>query len=414
MSFQYRDQLLHAEDVSLKQLADTHGTPLYVYSKAQIEKNWNEFAKHWPAPHRLCYAVKANSNLAVLKLLADLGAGFDIVSGGELARVVAAGGDPAKVVFSGVAKTAAEMAQALQLGIGCFNVESVAELERLNSVAGELGLVAPVSLRVNPNVDAQTHPYIATGLKANKFGIAMPHAREAFRQAAKLPNLKVIGADCHIGSQLLSTTPFLDAADIMLALVRDLRAEGILLTHLDMGGGLGIPYQQEQAPDVGGYLTELRERCASIPELTLLLEPGRAIVGNAGVLLTKVEYLKQGEDKNFMLVDAGMNDLLRPSLYQAWHEIVPVAEATSSSANLVDVVGPVCETGDFLGHARHLDAQSGDVLAVKNAGAYGFTMSSNYNSRPRPAEIMVSGITAHVVRERETEQELWKGERVLP
>lgn len=414
MSFHYQQQQLQAEDVVLEELAQRFGTPLYVYSKALIEANWRKFSAHWPSPHQLCYAVKANSNLAVLNVLAKLGAGFDIVSVGELERVIKAGGAAQKVVFSGVAKSAAEMATALEYGIGCFNVESVAELKRLNDVAGEQGVQAPVSLRVNPNVDAQTHPYIATGLRANKFGIAMEQAADAFREAAALEHIKVIGADCHIGSQLLNTAPFLDAADIMLNLIIQLRSEGIDISHLDMGGGVGIAYQQEQTPDIGAYLTALRKRCEQVDNLTLMLEPGRAIVGNAGVLLTQVEYLKPGSDKQFMLVDAGMNDLLRPSLYQAWHEIKPIKQASGASSQLYDVVGPVCETGDFLGHARHIAAEQGDILAVMNAGAYGFTMSSNYNSRPRAAEIMVSGATAHVIRERETLQDLWKGEQLLP
>jgi len=412
--FTYQAGELKAEGVALSALAARYGTPLFVYSRAAIESNWRRFSDHWQAPNQLCYAVKANSNLAVLNVLARLGAGFDIVSGGELARVIEAGGDPSKVVFSGVAKSREEMAEALTLGIGCFNVESIAELERLNAVAAELDRVAPVSLRVNPNVDAQTHPYIATGLRANKFGIAMEQARDAFRQAQQLPHLAVIGADCHIGSQLLNTAPFLDAADIMLDLVRDLRAEGIDIKHLDMGGGVGIAYQQEQSPDIPTYLKALQEKCAALDDLSLILEPGRAIVGNAGVMLTRVEYLKPGSDKQFMLVDAGMNDLLRPSLYQAWHDIKPVLEPKEATSDLYDVVGPVCETGDFLGHARHLAAAPGELLAVMNAGAYGFTMSSNYNSRPRAAEVMVQGDQAFLIRARETQADLWKGEQLLP
>ena len=412
MSFDYVNGILHAEQCNLNELSDTYGTPLYVYSQTLITANWQGFAAHWPAPHKLCYAVKANSNLAVLNLLARLGAGFDIVSGGELARVLAAGGKAKDVVFSGVAKSQEEMAYALEQGIYCFNVESAAELERLNQVANAHGVMAPVSLRVNPDVDAQTHPYISTGLKANKFGIAMQDARAVARRAMALPNIKLQGLDCHIGSQILTLEPFLDAADIMLNLIHELREEGIEITHLDMGGGMGIPYQQELAPDVSVYLQALLERAQNMGNLTMLLEPGRAIVGNAGALITTVEYLKSGEDKNFVLVDAAMNDLMRPALYQAYHDIIPVRQHDADKA-IVDVVGPVCETGDFLGHARHLSAQEGDRLAVMNAGAYGFTMSSNYNTRPRAAEVIVNGGQVQLIRERERLEDLWKGEHLL-
>ncbi|CUA86289.1 diaminopimelate decarboxylase [Pseudidiomarina woesei] len=412
MSFDYVNGILHAEQCNINELSDTYGTPLYVYSQTQITANWQRFAAYWPAPHKLCYAVKANSNLAVLNLLARLGAGFDIVSGGELARVLAAGGKAKDVVFSGVAKSQEEMAYALEQGIYCFNVESAAELERLNQVAETHGVMAPVSLRVNPDVDAQTHPYISTGLKANKFGIAMQDARAVARRAMALPNINLQGLDCHIGSQILTLEPFLDAADIMLNLIHELREEGIQITHLDMGGGMGIPYQQERTPDVSVYLQSLLERAEKLGNLTLLLEPGRAIVGNAGALITTVEYLKSGEDKNFVLVDAAMNDLMRPALYQAYHDIIPVRQCDADTA-IVDVVGPVCETGDFLGHARHLSAQEGDRLAVMNAGAYGFTMSSNYNTRPRAAEVMVNGGQVQLIRERERLEDLWKGEYLL-
>lgn len=412
MSFEYKRGVLHAENVALDGLAEQFGTPLYVYSQTMIAANWKRFADHWPAPHKLCYAVKANSNLAVLNLLARLGAGFDIVSGGELARVIAAGGKASNVVFSGVAKSREEMAYALEQGIYCFNVESAAELERLNDVAAAHGVIAPVSLRVNPDVDAQTHPYIATGLKANKFGIAMQDARDVARRGQALAHINMQGLDCHIGSQILSMSPFLDAADILLNLVSDLRAEGINITHLDMGGGIGIPYQQEKTPDVSAYLHALQERADKVGNLTLLLEPGRAIVGNAGVLLTQVEFHKPGADKDFLLVDAGMNDLMRPALYQAYHDIIPVAQHDADKA-IVDVVGPVCETGDFLGHARHLSAKEGDLLAVMNAGAYGFTMSSNYNTRPRAAEVMVLGDHAQLIRQREVLSDLWKGEQIM-
>lgn len=412
MSFDYRDGALYAEQCSLSELASQYGTPLYVYSHQRILENWRQFAAHWPAPHKLCYAVKANSNLAVLNVLAQLGAGFDIVSGGELARVLAAGGKAQDVVFSGVAKSRAEMAYALEQGIYCFNVESAAELERLNEVAKAHGAAAPVSLRVNPDVDAQTHPYISTGLKSNKFGIAMAQAREVALRAQSLSHIKMQGLDCHIGSQILSPAPFLDAADLMLQLIEQLRGDGVAISHLDMGGGMGIPYQHESELDVSAYLLELQKRAARVGNLTLMLEPGRAIVGNAGVLLTRVEYHKPGVDKDFLLVDAGMNDLMRPALYQAYHDIIPVQQ-NEAGTSIVDVVGPVCETGDFLGHARHIMANEGDLLAVMNAGAYGFTMSSNYNTRPRAAEVMVAGASAQVVRQRETLSELWKGEQIM-
>lgn len=413
MSFNYKNTELFAEDCAVTDLAEKYGTPLFVYSKAAIKANWEQFAQHWPAPNKLCYAVKANSNLAVLNLLARLGAGFDIVSGGELARVLKAGGKASDVVFSGVGKSHEEIAYALEQGIGCFNVESAAELERIQAIAAEQGVVAPVSLRVNPDVDAQTHPYIATGLKANKFGIAMSEARDVFRRAAQMPNLNVCGADCHIGSQILTPQPFLDAAERMFDLVKDLRAEGINITHLDMGGGFGIPYQHEEKLEVSGYLQTLQEKAAELGDLKLMLEPGRSIVGNAGIMVTKVEYYKPGSEKNFLLVDAGMNDLLRPSLYNAYHAIQPVVRHDGVDEQLVDVVGPVCETGDFFGHARHLAAQEGDLLAVMNAGAYGFTMASNYNTRPRAAEVMVHGEQATLIREREPLESLWQGEHLL-
>ncbi|RUO38949.1 diaminopimelate decarboxylase [Pseudidiomarina aestuarii] len=415
MAFEYRNGSLHADAVDLNQLAHDYGTPLYVYSAQQIRANWKQFADHWPQPHQLCYAVKANSNLGVLHLLAQLGAGFDIVSGGELARVIAAGGKASATVFSGVGKSKEEIAYALEQGIGCFNVESAAELERINEIAAAKGVMAPVSFRVNPDVDAQTHPYIATGLKANKFGIAMQHAKTVIRRGAEMSHIHVKGVDCHIGSQILTTQPFLDAADRMLQLIADVRAEGIEITHLDMGGGVGIPYQQEKSPAVSEYLQALLAKAAQFDNLTLMLEPGRAIVGNAGVLLSKVEYYKPGEEKNFLLVDAGMNDLLRPALYQAYHQIVAVNEVPESSPSdrLVDVVGPVCETGDFFGHARHLSANQDDIIAILNAGAYGFTMSSNYNTRPRAAEVIVDGDQIHLVRQRERLADLWKGESIM-
>lgn len=412
MSFNYRDGELFAEQCRVSELAAEHGTPLYVYSHQRMVGNWRQFAAHWPAPHKLCYAVKANSNLAVLNVLAKLGAGFDIVSGGELARVIAAGGKASDVVFSGVAKSRNEMAYALEQGIYCFNVESAAELERLNDVAKAHGVVAPVSLRVNPDVDAQTHPYISTGLKSNKFGIAMAQAPDVARRAQGLSNIAMQGLDCHIGSQILTPAPFLDAADLMLELIVTLRNEGIAISHLDMGGGMGIPYQHENKLDVSAYLLELQKRAEQVGDLTLMLEPGRAIVGNAGVLVTQVEYHKPGVEKDFLLVDAGMNDLMRPALYQAYHDIIPVTQHEAGTS-IVDVVGPVCETGDFLGHARHITANEGDLLAVMNAGAYGFTMSSNYNTRPRAAEVMVAGNKAQVIRAREKLSDLWKGEQIM-
>ncbi|MCI0510040.1 diaminopimelate decarboxylase [Chromohalobacter marismortui] len=411
--FNYRDGQLYAEDVPLADIAERFGTPCYVYSRATFTRHFKAYSEALGEhPHLICYAVKANANLAVLDLLARLGAGFDIVSQGELERVLAAGGDPAKVVFSGVAKQAGEMARALNVGIKCFNVESLPELERLNQVAGECGQVARVSLRVNPDVDARTHPYISTGLKANKFGIAVDDAFAVYQRAAELPNLEVVGLDCHIGSQLTELSPFLDALDRLLVLLDRLHAAGITIEHLDLGGGLGVPYQDEQPPAPYDYARALLERLDG-RDLTLLFEPGRSIAANAGVMLTRVEYLKPGETQHFAIVDAGMNDLIRPALYQAWQRIVPVDTRQARETAVYDIVGPVCETGDFLGKARELAIAPGDLLAVRSAGAYGFVMASNYNSRPRPAEIMVDGDSARVVRERETLDALWAGEHRL-
>ncbi|WP_336273437.1 diaminopimelate decarboxylase [Vreelandella indica] len=416
--FNYRDGVLYAEDVPLSRIADEHGTPCYVYSKATFERHFRAYTEALGGhPHLICYAVKANSNLAVLGLLAKLGAGFDIVSIGELERVLKAGGDPAKVVFSGVAKQAHEMARALEVGIKCFNVESRPELERLNRVAGELGKIAPVSLRVNPDVDAGTHPYISTGLKDNKFGIPVDEALDVYELAASLPNLKVKGLDCHIGSQLTETAPFLDALDRLLILMERLRERGIEIEHLDLGGGLGVPYRDEKPPQPFDYASQLLARLSRWEggeALTLLFEPGRSIAANAGVMLTRVEFLKPGETKNFAIVDAAMNDLIRPALYQAWQAIVPVDTRQTRESDLYDVVGPVCETGDFLGKERELAIAEGDLLAVRSAGAYGFVMASNYNSRPRAAELMVDGDNCHVVRARETVASLWAGEALLP
>ncbi|WP_339884696.1 diaminopimelate decarboxylase [Vreelandella maris] len=416
--FNYRDGVLYAEDVPLSRIADEHGTPCYVYSKATFERHFRAYTEALGGhPHLICYAVKANSNLAVLGLLAKLGAGFDIVSIGELERVLKAGGDPVKVVFSGVAKQAHEMARALEVGIKCFNVESRPELERLNRVAGELGKTAPVSLRVNPDVDAGTHPYISTGLKDNKFGIPVDEALDVYELAASLPNLKVKGLDCHIGSQLTETAPFLDALDRLLMLMERLRERGIEIEHLDLGGGLGVPYRDEKPPQPFDYASQLLARLSRWEggeALTLLFEPGRSIAANAGVMLTRVEFLKPGETKNFAIVDAAMNDLIRPALYQAWQAIVPVDTREVRESALYDVVGPVCETGDFLGKERELAIAEGDLLAVRSAGAYGFVMASNYNSRPRAAELMVDGDNCHVVRARETVASLWAGEALLP
>ncbi|MCS2607915.1 diaminopimelate decarboxylase [Halomonas dongshanensis] len=416
--FNYRDGVLYAEDVPLSRLASEYGTPCYVYSKATFTRHFRAYTEALGSQaHLICYAVKANSNLAVLGLLARLGAGFDIVSAGELERVLAAGGDPAKVVFSGVAKRADEMERALQVGIKCFNVESRPELERLNGVAERLGKVAPVSLRVNPDVDAGTHPYISTGLKDNKFGIPVDDALEVYELAASLPNVRVVGLDCHIGSQLTETAPFLDALERLLVLMERLRERGIEIEHLDLGGGLGVPYRDETPPQPFDYASKLLARLSRWEggeRLTLLFEPGRSIAANAGVLLTRVEFLKPGETKNFAIVDAGMNDLIRPSLYQAWQAIVPVDTREARDSALYDVVGPVCETGDFIGKERELAIAPGDVLAVRSAGAYGFVMASNYNSRPRPAELMVDGEHCHVVRARESIESLWQGEALLP
>ncbi|WP_432414600.1 diaminopimelate decarboxylase [Chromohalobacter israelensis] len=411
--FNYRDGHLHAENVPLADIAERFGTPCYVYSRATFTRHFKAYSDALgDHPHLICYAVKANSNLAVLDLLARLGAGFDIVSRGELERVLAAGGDPAKVVFSGVAKQAGEMARALEVGIKCFNVESLPELERLNQVAGECGQVARVSLRVNPDVDAKTHPYISTGLKANKFGIAVDEAFAVYQRAAELPNLEIVGLDCHIGSQLTELAPFLDALDRLLILLDRLNEAGITIEHLDLGGGLGVPYQDEQPPTPYDYARALLERLDG-RDLTLLFEPGRSIAANAGVMLTRVEYLKPGETQHFAIVDAGMNDLIRPALYQAWQRIVPVDTRQARETAVYDVVGPVCETGDFLGKARELAIAPGDLLAVRSAGAYGFVMASHYNSRPRPAELMVDGDNVQVVRERETLDALWAGEHRL-
>ncbi|WP_207886728.1 diaminopimelate decarboxylase [Pseudomonas sp. 30_B] len=412
-AFPVRDGQLFAEDVPLSAIAERFGTPTYVYSRAHLTQQYRAYADALAGvPHLVCFAVKANSNLAVLNVLARLGAGFDIVSRGELERVLAAGGDPSKVVFSGVGKTREDMRRALEVGVHCFNVESEVELERLQAVAAELGVKAPVSLRVNPDVDAQTHPYIATGLKENKFGIAIDAAEAVYARAAQLPNLDVIGVDCHIGSQLTSLEPFLDALDRLLVLVDRLAARGIAIRHLDLGGGLGVRYRDETPPEPAEYIRALRERLGNRP-LALVFEPGRNIAANAGVLLTRVEYLKHTPDKDFAIVDAAMNDLIRPALYQAWMDVTPVV-ARDGEARTYDLVGPICETGDFIARERSLALEEGDLLAVRSAGAYGFVMSSNYNTRGRAAEVLVDGSAAHEVRRRETLQELFAGESLLP
>ena len=411
--FTYRNGQLYAEDVPVATIAAAVGTPCYLYSRATLERHWRAFDHAFgDHPHRVCYAVKANSNLAVLNLLARLGSGFDIVSVGELERVLAAGGDPGKVVFSGVGKRRDELERALELGIYCFNVESEAELELLEQVAAARGQRAPVSLRINPDVDAQTHPYISTGLKQNKFGIAMERAPAVYDRAAASPHLQVIGIDCHIGSQLTQIAPFVDALERVLDLAARLAEQGIVVRHLDLGGGLGIRYRDEEPPLPAEQAAALLHRLRGLP-YTLLIEPGRAIVGNAGILLTRVALLKQGEEKSFAVVDAAMNDLLRPALYSAWQDIIPVQPRTTGTPRVYDVVGPVCETGDFLGKDRELNVMPGDLLAVRSAGAYGFSMSSNYNSRPRAAEVMVDGDRFQVVRRRETVVELYAGEALL-
>ena len=411
--FTYADGSLLAEKASVAQLGQQFGTPLYVYSRAALESHYRAFDEAFASiPHQVCYAVKANSNLAVLNVLARLGSGFDIVSGGELARVLAAGGDASKVVFSGLGKQEHEIEAALNVNIACFNVESAAEIHRINQVALRLGKKARISLRVNPDVDAQTHPYISTGLKENKFGIAIDDALEVYQQAAQLEGLTVIGIDCHIGSQLTTTTPFADALDRVLAMIDTLATQGIMIEHLDIGGGLGVRYKDETPPTPADYANALLPKLAG-RQLKVYLEPGRAIAANAGILLTKVEFLKPTAYKNFAIIDAAMNDLIRPSLYSAWMDIIAVTPRSGEAKNY-DVVGAVCETGDFLGKDRSLAIEAGDLLAVCGAGAYGFVMSSNYNTRGRAAEVMVDGEQAFVIRRRETISELFALESVLP
>ncbi|WP_386695489.1 diaminopimelate decarboxylase [Lonepinella sp. MS14435] len=412
--FQYQNNKLFAEALPVSQLAQQFGTPLYIYSKATLERHWYAFDKAFgDHPHLICFAVKANSNIAVLQTMARLGSGFDIVSQGELERVLKAGGDPAKVVFSGVAKTEIEIARALEVGIRCFNVESLPELYRINEVAGKMAKIAPISLRVNPDVDAHTHPYISTGLKENKFGVSVEQARDVYRQASQLAHIQVVGMDCHIGSQLTELQPFLDAADRLIHLMQQLNADGIQLKHLDLGGGLGVPYTNETPPHPTEYAKALLEKLQQF-DLEIILEPGRAITANAGILVTKVEYIKTNESRNFAIVDAGMNDMIRPALYQAYMNIIEADRSLAREKAVYDVVGPVCETSDFLGKQRELAIAQGDFLVQRSAGAYGASMSSNYNSRPRTAEIIVDGDQAHLIRQRESYENLWQLERLLP
>lgn len=414
-SFTQKNDTLHAENVALNQIASEFGTPCYVYSKSALTQAFERFSAGFVAAnHLVCFAVKSNPSLAILNLFATLGAGFDIVSGGELARVLAAGGDPKKIVFSGVGKTAVEMQAALNAGIFCFNVESTSELNRLNKVASDMGKIAPVSLRVNPNVDAKTHPYISTGLKNNKFGVAYEDALSIYQQAAAMSNIAIHGVDCHIGSQITELSPFLDAFDRVLLLVDALEEHGIHIQHIDLGGGIGICYSDETPPEFNAYAAAMLAKLGK-RNVKLVFEPGRALVGNAGVLLTKVEYIKHTESKNFAIVDAAMNDLMRPALYDAYHDIKPVqTRSDQSSALIYEIVGPVCESGDFLGHDRKLALAEGDLLAIMSAGAYGMSMASNYNTRPRAVEIMVDGSQCHVIRKRERIADLFALEAVLP
>ena len=411
--FQYKNEQLYVEDLPVKQLAEEFGTPLYIYSRATLERHWHAFdsalGKH---PHLICYAVKANSNIGILNVMAKLGSGFDIVSQGELERVLAAGGEASKVVFSGVAKSRAEIMRALEVGIRCFNVESIAELYRINQIAGEMGKVAPISLRVNPDVDAHTHPYISTGLKENKFGVSVDEAREVYKLAATLPHVKITGMDCHIGSQLTELQPFLDATDRLIRLMEQLKEDGIKLKHLDLGGGLGVTYTNETPPHPSDYATALLNKLKNYEDLEIILEPGRAIAANAGILVAKVQYLKSNESRNFAITDTGMNDMIRPALYEAYMNIIEIDRTLGHEKAIYDVVGPVCETSDFLGKQRELAIAEGDYIAQRSAGAYGASMSSNYNSRPRTAEVLVDGNKAHLIRRRENLSELWALESI--
>lgn len=411
--FQYKNEQLYVEDLPVKQLAEEFGTPLYIYSRATLERHWHAFdsalGKH---PHLICYAVKANSNIGILNIMAKLGSGFDIVSQGELERVLAADGEASKVVFSGVAKSRAEIMRALEVGIRCFNVESVAELHHINQIAGEMGKIAPISLRVNPDVDAHTHPYISTGLKENKFGVSVDEAREVYKLAATLPHVKITGMDCHIGSQLTELQPFLDATERLIRLMEQLKEDGITLKHLDLGGGLGVTYTDETPPHPSDYATALLNKLKDYEDLEIILEPGRAIAANAGILVAKVQYLKSNESRNFAITDTGMNDMIRPALYEAYMNIIEIDRTLGREKTIYDVVGPVCETSDFLGKQRELAIAEGDYIAQRSAGAYGASMSSNYNSRPRTAEVLVDGNKAHLIRRRESLSELWALESI--
>ena len=411
--FQYKNEQLYVEDLPVKQLAEEFGTPLYIYSRATLERHWHAFdsalGKH---PHLICYAVKANSNIGILNVMAKLGSGFDIVSQGELERVLEAGGEASKVVFSGVAKSRAEIMRALEVGIRCFNVESIAELHHINQIAGEMGKIAPISLRVNPDVDAHTHPYISTGLKENKFGVSVDEAREVYKLAATLPHVKITGMDCHIGSQLTELQPFLDATDRLIRLIEQLKEDGITLKHLDLGGGLGVTYTDETPPHPSDYAAALLNKLKNYKDLEIILEPGRAIAANAGILVAKVQYLKSNESRNFAITDTGMNDMIRPALYEAYMNIIEIDRTLEREKAIYDVVGPVCETSDFLGKQRELAIAEGDYIAQRSAGAYGASMSSNYNSRPRTAEVLVDGDKAHLIRRRENLSELWALESI--
>ena len=411
--FQYKNEQLYVEDLPVKQLAEEFGTPLYIYSRATLERHWHAFdsalGKH---PHLICYAVKANSNIGILNVMAKLGSGFDIVSQGELERVLAAGGEASKVVFSGVAKSRAEIMRALEVDIRCFNVESIAELHHINQIAGEMGKIAPISLRVNPDVDAHTHPYISTGLKENKFGVSVDEAREVYKLAATLPHVKITGMDCHIGSQLTELQPFLDATDRLIRLIEQLKEDGITLKHLDLGGGLGVTYTDETPPHPSDYAAALLNKLKGYENLEIILEPGRAIAANAGILVAKVQYLKSNESRNFAITDTGMNDMIRPALYEAYMNIIEIDRTLEREKAIYDVVGPVCETSDFLGKQRKLAIAEGDYIAQRSAGAYGASMSSNYNSRPRTAEVLVDGDKAHLILRRESLSELWALESI--
>ena len=412
--FQYKNEQLYVEDLPVKQLAEEFGTPLYIYSRATLERHWHAFdSALGDHPHLICYAVKANSNIGILNVMAKLGSGFDIVSQGELERVLAAGGEASKVVFSGVAKSRAEIMRALEVGIRCFNVESIAELHHINQIAGEMGKVAPISLRVNPDVDAHTHPYISTGLKENKFGVSVDEAREVYKLAATLPHVKITGMDCHIGSQLTELQPFLDATDRLIRLIEQLQEDGITLKHLDLGGGLGVTYTDETPPHPSDYAAALLNKLKGYENLEIILEPGRAIAANAGILVAKVQYLKSNESRNFAITDTGMNDMIRPALYEAYMNIIEIDRTLEREKAIYDVVGPVCETSDFLGKQRELAIAEGDYIAQRSAGAYGASMSSNYNSRPRTAEVLVDGNKAHLIRRRESLSELWALESIV-